>query len=451
MSESEAAGRTIPDGTYWICSKIAQDYFWDIPAENRDTFNGCNLQTWIWKNKPVPNEYDAFYVQYIDNGFYIILQKGTQMAVDVTGGSLNQGTNVQMWEVNYSNAQQWSIERTDSGYKLRSRCNNYYADVYNCNYAGETNVQTWGGNDTNAQRFSFIPYYPDERPIADGVYSIGSIVGDTCYLDALGVLGSYVDKTNVQIWNGSEDLFKIEYDTDGYYRIYEVTSGLAVEVTNDDKSYLDNSRNVALGTKSGSRGQFWKIRKNSDGIYSFINKQSGYYLDVNGGGSADGTNVKLYPYNGSDAQKWRIKKELQSNMVKVVGWSLKNGFYQPSVEVSYNGQLLIKDKDYSVSTYIDNETLYAKITGTGDFSGSVSVEYSDQPVLGDADGDGAVTSVDVTLIQRVCANLSVGIDEDVLMNADVDGNGVLEIIDATWIQRHLAQMNVPYAIGKAKG
>lgn len=68
-------------------------------------------------------------------------------------------------------------------------------------------------------------------------------------------------------------------------------------------------------------------------------------------------------------------------------------------------------------------------------------------VPGDADGDGDVTSVDVALIQRHCAQLPTNTDEDVLMNADVDGNGVLEIVDATFIQRHLADMTVPYPIG----
>ena len=446
MSESEAAGRTIPDGTYWICSKIAQDYFWDIPGDNRDTANGNNLQMWIRRNSPTPGEYDAFYVQYIDNGFYIIVQKGTQMAVDVKGCSLDRGTNVQMWEVNYSYAQQWSIEKTDSGYKLRSRCNNYYADVYNANYAGETNIQTWEGNDTNAQRFSFIPYNPDERPISDGVYSINSIVGDACFMDVSGEPGYYTDKSNVQIWNGSDELFSVEYDGDGFYRICEVTSGLPVEVTNDDKSYLDNSRNVALGTKSGSRGQFWKIRKNTDGTYSFINKQSGYYLDVNNGGSADGTNIKLYPYNGSNAQKWQIKKIIRDNMVKITKWSMSGGFMKPDTMVAYCGQTLIKNEDYMVSTYIDGEKLYAKITGAGEYSGTVSVEYKQLAFLGDADNDGEITILDVTLIQRKLVSLPVpNFNEKA---ADIDGDG-LSITDATLIQRRLAGLKTPYPIGEA--
>lgn len=77
-------------------------------------------------------------------------------------------------------------------------------------------------------------------------------------------------------------------------------------------------------------------------------------------------------------------------------------------------------------------------------------EYEPDTILGDADGDGDITSIDVTMVMRANAELFTGIDEDVLMNGDVDGNGALEIIDATFIQRFLALMDTPYSIGQAK-
>ena len=72
----------------------------------------------------------------------------------------------------------------------------------------------------------------------------------------------------------------------------------------------------------------------------------------------------------------------------------------------------------------------------------------DIALCGDADGDGEITAIDVTLIQRCCAGLKVNIDPDILMNADVDGNGDLEIIDATYLQRYLAKIAIPYPIGE---
>lgn len=63
---------------------------------------------------------------------------------------------------------------------------------------------------------------------------------------------------------------------------------------------------------------------------------------------------------------------------------------------------------------------------------------------GDADGDGNVTILDATVIQRKLADLHVvSFNEKA---ADVDGDG-LNITDATKIQRYLAEFDDPYHIG----
>lgn len=72
----------------------------------------------------------------------------------------------------------------------------------------------------------------------------------------------------------------------------------------------------------------------------------------------------------------------------------------------------------------------------------------DLAVCGDADGDGEVSIIDVTIIQRYLAGITVNVPEAVILrNGDVDGNEKLEIIDATWIQRSLVNMEIPYAVG----
>lgn len=69
-----------------------------------------------------------------------------------------------------------------------------------------------------------------------------------------------------------------------------------------------------------------------------------------------------------------------------------------------------------------------------------------ETILGDADGDGEVTILDVTCIQKKLAKLSVG--NFSVIGADVDGNGEISIIDATCIQRYLARIKTPYSIGE---
>ena len=55
-------------------------------------------------------------------------------------------------------------------------------------------------------------------------------------------------------------------------------------------------------------------------------------------------------------------------------------------------------------------------------------------MYGDADGDGDVTILDATFIQRFVAGISLPKPLNEL-NADVDGDGSVTILDATLIQR----------------
>ena len=69
------------------------------------------------------------------------------------------------------------------------------------------------------------------------------------------------------------------------------------------------------------------------------------------------------------------------------------------------------------------------------------------PLSGDADGDGDISVVDATWIQRKLAHMNVGYRFD-LSVCDVDGDGCCGILDATAIQRWLTNPGTSPAIGK---
>ncbi|MBK6088041.1 ubiquitin-like protein [Ruminococcus difficilis] len=85
----------------------------------------------------------------------------------------------------------------------------------------------------------------------------------------------------------------------------------------------------------------------------------------------------------------------------------------------------------------------------GRMSLSVSLFTQAAPVvLGDFDGDGEVTIIDTTYIQRYLTDKRIP-DTFNVSAADVDNDNIISIIDATWIQRWLAGRPIPYPIGKA--
>ena len=95
----------------------------------------------------------------------------------------------------------------------------------------------------------------------------------------------------------------------------------------------------------------------------------------------------------------------------------------------------------------DNTYRITKIAGAVTIT--VTTNKSETPsgyILGDADGDGKVTILDATAIQRYLADLPVSDSFD-YQAACVSGE-VLSILDATYIQRYLADFDVPYAIGE---
>lgn len=74
-------------------------------------------------------------------------------------------------------------------------------------------------------------------------------------------------------------------------------------------------------------------------------------------------------------------------------------------------------------------------------------EEGEQIILGDTDGDGSVTILDATYIQRELAGLT---NQNAFVEAasDADGDGGLSILDATYIQRWLASIPSNDNIGK---
>ena len=82
------------------------------------------------------------------------------------------------------------------------------------------------------------------------------------------------------------------------------------------------------------------------------------------------------------------------------------------------------------------------IKGSTDAASAYAAEngfsYVKRVVLGDTDGDGKVTILDATAIQRRLADMST--QSFIEAAADVDGDGKVTILDATAIQRVLAGM-----------
>lgn len=125
-------------------------------------------------------------------------------------------------------------------------------------------------------------------------------------------------------------------------------------------------------------------------------------------------------------------------MVKVVSWELVNGIMKPTVKVTVDDKILIENTDYTVSSYIENNTLYARITGIENYCDSILIEYQENAVIvGDLNGDNTVDVLDAASVQKHATGKADLTDEQ-LTAADVNDDGNVDVLDAADIQKFAA-------------
>ena len=285
--------KIIDDGIYIIKSIIDSSKVLDVTGASLK--NGANIE--IWDKTELNNQ--KFRVTYDNNGYYVISDIRTGKVLDVYGGYSKPGTNVQMWEANGTDGQKWKIEKKEEGYKIVSKLGDLALDIYGGYIKSGTNVQIWTNYGSEGQRFDFEK--TNKNVIENGLYEIQTMVDNNKVLDVTG--RSIENGANVEIWErtyGNNQKFNVNYVGNGYYTISDVRTGKMLEVCKDKSS---PGTNVQMWETNGTDRQKWKIEKNGKG-YLIISKIGNLALDLYGGYTASGTNIQVWTNNKSDWQSF---------------------------------------------------------------------------------------------------------------------------------------------------
>ncbi len=128
------------------------------------TSNNTAAQKWHFKETSTKQE-------VADGVYEIVAGTNTEKALDVYGGSsaAKNGTNVQIYERNKTDAQRWQItyDKSSDTYLIVNTTSNLSLDVYNGSTSNNANVQVYSQNKTNAQRWRIIE--------SDGSFTILSV------------------------------------------------------------------------------------------------------------------------------------------------------------------------------------------------------------------------------------------------------------------------------------
>ena len=139
-----------------------------------------------------------------------------------------------------------------------------------------------------------------------GTYTIHSAKDTSKVMDISGGVGTAVSGTNIQIFqknNTEAQMWKFEYNDDGYYTIINPSTDKVFDVSNAGTT---NGTNIQLFAKNGTCAQKWRIEEVETDIYTFISACSDLVMEAAGGVMNSETNIQLFTSNNTEAQKWKI-------------------------------------------------------------------------------------------------------------------------------------------------
>lgn len=149
----------------------------------------------------------------------------------------------------------------------------------------------------------------DSQNVENGVYNICLSSNPNMNLTVQD--NSNANGANVLLWNTSTahqyDDWKIEHFYSGYYKIINVGSGKALDVTGRSSANCTNIQQYEFQNYYDEYSRLWKLVPDGNGCYYFIpGFVAGSCMDAANGSNAPGTNVWLYEFNYSHAQRWKL-------------------------------------------------------------------------------------------------------------------------------------------------
>ncbi|BAK44097.1 subtilisin-like serine protease [Eggerthella sp. YY7918] len=304
----------VKQGEYLINSALSNSMVADI--ESASDSNGANLQLYTSNMTAA----QRFKISPDRNGFYSITNLKSGKALGLKKYFTGQyGANVAQYDIDSSdNSQKWIIvENPDGSMIVKSAINPAYVlDVAAANTANGTNIQLYISNGSNAQKWNFISTnisVSGSKTINDGLYVIGLSAKQSVVFDIAA--GSLQSGANLQAHasnRSSAQKFYFVYDGSGFYTITNLKSGMALEAVDGN---LVNGTNVRQAAPTKSDAQKWAVSKNGDGTYTFTCKASGLAIDVARGSTANGTNIQTHVSNSSAAQKFVVTSAVEKRTI----------------------------------------------------------------------------------------------------------------------------------------
>lgn len=331
-------GASLPDGVYVIKTAVNADYAIDIEGGGASG-SGANVHLW---ERHYGDSQRFVFQRAPGTSYYTIRNLATGRYLDLTGNVGSNGTNVEQYDYNGSDAQLWSVSTAADGtYAIRSKNGSKALDLTGGNVANGTNIEVWTYDGGVNLRW----YLEPQNMLQDGIYKFGCNAGTNFVLNVAG--NSSDDGGNVWLWeraNDSHCRWVVQTSADGYCYIWDYDSVKYLDVNG---GVGEEGTNVQIYGGNGSNAQKWSAIPNTDGTWSFASYLGGgLYLDVADGNAANGTDVRIWSGNFSDAQKW-VAEPLST---------IPDGVYDVQSKTDANQVLHIRDSSRDEGGVLEMQT-----------------------------------------------------------------------------------------------
>ncbi len=162
--------------------------------------------------------------------------------------------------------------------------------------------------------------------IREGVYLLRSALDNDLVIGIQNESTNWNANVELQKYSGSSSqLFRIIRFND-CYTIVDVNSQLSLDVTNESDAAGTNIQQYYYWPEQ-TKAQQWYFEDAGNGYY-YVRSAVGTYVDVLGGVAANGQNVQMYPFNGTDAQKWKLEDAPTIVSQRYQGSDWNEGWYE---------------------------------------------------------------------------------------------------------------------------
>lgn len=302
----------LADGVYTIATSKNSNYVLDVSGGSLS--RGANIQLYSYNDTPA----QTFRVSHDAKGYVIFTSVKSGKVLDISGGTVKNSANIQQWDSNGTEAQKWIVKKMGNKYTIASgKKNGYVLDLSSGKVNNGQNIQLYEDNNSAAQQWYIEPYVSKEQRInnlanqnrnviADGTYIIRSNKNSNYVLDVDG--GSLSDYGNIQLYLGNNtpaQAFKVTHDSQGFVTFTNVKSGKVLDVS---KGKVCSGQNVWQYKANDSKAQKWIVRKNSSGYTISSALDTSFVLDLSRGTVRSGGNIQIYNSNNTPAQQWLFDK-----------------------------------------------------------------------------------------------------------------------------------------------